>query len=207
MTTTDDRRFAPATLRNRDPILAVLGRVLPARGVVLEVASGSGEHAIYFAESLPALTWQPSDPSAAARASIAAWAAQTGLRNVLPPVALDAAAAWPVDASDAVVCINMVHIAPWEACVGLMRGAARVLSPGAPLVLYGPYRVAGAHTAPSNAAFDEDLRGRDPRWGVRDLEAVVAEAQAHGIAHVETVAMPANNLAVVFRRDGGMRIA
>ncbi len=207
MTTPDDRRFAPATLRNRDPILSVLGRVLPARGVVLEIASGSGEHAIYFAESLPALTWQPSDPSAAARASIAAWAAQAGLRNVLPPVALDAAAVWPVDVSDAVVCINMVHIAPWEACVGLLRGAARVLSPGAPLVLYGPYRVAGAHTAPSNAAFDEDLRGRDPRWGVRDLEAVVAEAQAHGIAHVETVAMPANNLAVVFRRDGGMRMA
>jgi SAM-dependent methyltransferase len=199
----DDRRFAPATQRNRDPILAVLARVLPPAGTVLEVASGSGEHAAYFAERLPALAWQPSDESAAARASVAAWAQRAGLANVLPPVALDAAAApWPVTRADAVVCVNMVHIAPWEACQGLMRCAASVLPPGGPLVLYGPFRVGGSHTAPSNAAFDEDLRRRDPRWGVRDLEAVVAEAAAAGLRHVETVAMPANNLTVVFRREG-----
>ena len=199
----DDRRFAPATQRNRDPILAVLARVLPTAGTVLEVASGSGEHAVYFASRLPGLRWWPSDPSPAARASTSAWASAAGLDNVLAPTALDASAEpWEVGAVDAVVCINMVHIAPWEACVGLMRGAARALPSGAPLVLYGPFRVGGAHTAPSNAAFDEDLRGRDPRWGVRDLEAVVAEAGARGLAHVETVAMPANHLAVVFRRDG-----
>lgn len=204
----DPRRLAPATQRNRDPILAVLRRVLPPAGTVLEVASGSGEHAVYFAARLPALRWQPSDESAAARASVAAWAADAGLGNVLPPVALDAAAEpWGVERADAVVCINMVHIAPWAACAGLMRGAARALPPGAPLVLYGPFRVGGAHTAPSNAAFDEDLRARDPRWGVRDLEAVVAEARTHGLARVETVAMPANNLAVVFRRDGGAVVA
>jgi SAM-dependent methyltransferase len=208
MDPTNPRRHAPATQRNRDPILAVLARALPRAGTVLEVASGSGEHAVYFAARLPALNWRPSDPSEAARASAAAWAADEGLTNVLAPLALDAAsAAWPVDRADAVVCINMVHIAPWEACAGLMRGAARVLPPGAPLVLYGPYRVGGEHTSPSNAAFDADLRGRDPAWGVRDLEAVVAEAAANGLAHVETVAMPANNLAVVFRRDGGTGVA
>lgn len=208
MEPSDPRRFAPATQRNRDPILEVLRRVLPRQGTVLEVASGSGEHAVYFAEALPWLTWQPSDPGEAARASIAAWTADSGLRNVVAPRALDAALPdWPVDRADAVVCINMVHIAPWAACAGLMRGAARVLPPGAPLVLYGPFRVGGEHTAPSNAAFDEDLRRRDPAWGVRDLEAVVAEASASGLSHVETVAMPANNLTVVFRRDGGMTVA
>lgn len=208
MEPSDPRRFAPATQRNRDPILAVLRRVLPRSGTVLEIASGSGEHAVYFAEQLPGLTWQPSDPGEAARASIAAWTERSGVRNVVAPRALDAAAEeWPVDRADAVVCINMVHIAPWEACTGLMRGAARVLPPGAPLVLYGPFRVGGEHTAPSNAAFDADLRGRDARWGVRDLEAVVEEARSRGLSHVETVAMPANNLTVVFRRDGGMGMA
>lgn len=208
MEPTDPRRFAPSAQRNRDPILEVLRRVLPRQGTVLEVASGSGEHAVYFAEALPSLTWLPTDPGEAARASIEAWTAASGLRNVAPPRALDAAATeWPVDRADAVVCINMVHIAPWAACTGLMRGAAGVLPPGAPLVMYGPFRVGGEHTAPSNAAFDEDLRRRDPAWGVRDLEAVVAEAGAHGLAHVETVAMPANNLTVVFRRDGGMTAA
>ena len=207
MDPTDPRRFAPATQRNRDPILAVLRRVLPPRGTVLELASGSGEHAAYFAGQLPHLTWQPSDPGEAARESVAAWAAASGLRNVLPPLALDASAVpWALGPVDAVVCINMVHIAPWAACEGLMRGAAQALPPGAPLVLYGPFRVGGEHTAPSNAAFDADLRGRDPRWGVRDLEAVVAEARANGLAHIETVAMPANNLTVVFRRDGGLAV-
>lgn len=203
MSSTDPRRFAPATQRNREPILAVLRRVLPATGTVLEVASGSGEHAAYFASQLPALAWQPTDPDAASLASAAAWVAHEGLGNVLPPLALDAAAeAWPVERADAVLCCNMVHIAPWSSCEGLMRGAARVLAAGAPLVMYGPFRVGGAHTAPSNAAFDADLRARDGRWGVRDLEAVVEEARVRGLGHVETVAMPANNLTVVFRRLG-----
>ncbi len=201
MTTDDLRRFAPATQRNRDPILAVLRRVLPATGTVLEVASGSGEHAVYFAAQLPALTWQPSDADATARASIAAWAAKEALGNVLPPVALDASAEeWPVTSVDAVLCCNMVHISPWSSCEGLMRGAGRVLTAGGVLVMYGPFKVGGEHTAPSNAAFDADLRRRDARWGVRDLEAVVDEARGRGFDHVETVSMPANNLTVVFRR-------
>jgi len=195
----DLRRHALATLRNRAPILAVLRRVLPPRGLVLEVASGSGEHAAFFAAALPGLVWQPSDPDADARASTAAWCG--GLPNVRPPLALDAAAdAWPLDAADAVVCINMVHIAPWDACAGLVRGAARTLSSGGVLYLYGPYRVGGAHTAPSNAAFDADLRARNPAWGVRELDAVLALAARHGLAHAETVPMPANNLSVVLRR-------
>jgi hypothetical protein len=195
----DARRSAAATQRNREPILAVLRRVLPPAGVVLEIASGTGEHAASFALALPALRWQPSDPDAEARASIAAWCA--GLANVAPPLALDASAdAWPIERADAIVCINMVHIAPWAACEGLLRGAARVLPGGGPLYLYGPYHVGGVPTAPSNAAFDADLRWRNPAWGVRDLEAVVAAAAAGGLRFVERVAMPANNLSVVFRR-------
>jgi hypothetical protein len=193
------RRHAPATHRNREPILAVLRRVLPAHGLVLEIASGSGEHAAFFAAGLPGLTWQPSDADPEARASTAAWCRD--VPNVRPPLALDAShAAWPIAAADAVVCINMVHIAPWSACEGLVRGAARVLPAGAVLYLYGPYRVGGAHTAPSNAAFDADLRARDPSWGVRDVEAVLGVARACGLEHAETVAMPTNNLSVVLRR-------
>lgn len=201
MSASDPRRFAPATQRNREPLLAVLRRVLPASGTVLEVASGSGEHAVYFASQLPGLVWQPSDGDADARASITAWTAHERCVNVLGPIALDASSDWLVDA-DAVLCVNMVHIAPWSACEGLMRGAARSLDAGAPLVMYGPFKVGGEHTAPSNAAFDADLRRRDERWGVRDLEAVVAEAAARGLDHEETVAMPANNLTLVFRRRG-----
>lgn len=201
MTSPDPRRFAPAAARNRDPILDALRRHLPAAGLVLEVASGSGEHAIHFAVALPGLAFQPSDPEEAARASIDAWAASSGLPNIRPALAIDAAAAgWPVAAADAVVCINMIHIAPWAAAEGLVRGAAAILPPGGPLVLYGPYRRGGAHTAPSNAAFDEDLRGRNPAWGVRDLEAVAALAAAQGFGPPEVTEMPANNLAVVFRR-------
>jgi SAM-dependent methyltransferase len=197
----DARRSAPAVQRNREPILQVLRRVLPDRGLVLEVASGTGEHAAFFAAALPHLVWQPSDPASEARASIAERCA--GLPTVRRPLALDAAAdPWPIDAADAIVCINMIHIAPWAACEGLLRGASRTLRPGKVLVLYGPYRVGGAHTAPSNAAFDEGLRAQDPAWGVRDLESVVELAGRHGLAHRETVAMPANNLTVVFERAG-----
>ncbi len=201
MTSTDPRRFAPAAARNRGPILDAIRPDLPASGLVLEVASGSGEHVAHFAAALPGLTFQPSDPEAAARASIDAWAAGAGLANIRPTLAIDAAApAWPVAAADAVLCINMIHIAPWAAAEGLVRGAAAILPPGAPLILYGPYRRGGAHTAPSNAAFDADLRARDQAWGVRDLEAVAALAAARGFGPASVTEMPANNLTVVFRR-------
>ena len=193
--------IAPAVARNRDPILAVLRRVLPERGLVLEIASGSGEHAIYFAAALPHLTWQPSDPDPEARESIAAYRAATALPNVLPALALDAAAShWPVMHIDAIVSINMIHIAPWAAAEVLMAGAERQLPAGRVLFLYGPFRERGQHTAPSNAAFDESLRARNREWGVRDLDEVAALASRHGLALEERVAMPANNLSVVFRR-------
>ncbi|MBR0648287.1 DUF938 domain-containing protein [Roseomonas terrae] len=201
MTNPDLRRFAPAAARNRDPILEVLRRHLPPTGLVLEVASGSGEHVVHFAAALPDLTFQPSDPDADARASIDAWVAESGLANIRSALPADASAtAWPLDAADAVVCINMIHIAPWAAAEGLVRGAAAILPSAAPLILYGPYRRGGAHTAPSNAAFDADLRARNPTWGVRDLEAVAALAASSGFGPPEVTAMPANNLIVVFRR-------
>ena len=201
MTATDPRRFAPAVARNRDPILDALRPHLPPAGLVLEVASGSGEHVIHFAAALPDLMFQPSDPDPAARASIDAWVAASGQANIRPALAIDAAAArWPIASANVVVCINMIHIAPWAAAEGLMRGAAAILPAGAPLVLYGPYRRGGAHTAPSNAAFDTDLRARNPSWGVRDLEAVAALAVAHGFGPPLVTDMPANNLTVVFRR-------
>ena len=199
--TPDPRVFAPAVARNREPILAVLRRVLPASGLVLEIASGSGEHARFFAAALTHLTWQPSDLDRRARASIAAFRDVGAPPNLLPPIALDAsAAAWPVAGAAAVVCINMIHIAPWSASEGLMAGAARVLPSGGVLYLYGPYKEDGRHTAPSNEEFDADLRARDPRWGVRDLGEVIALARRHGLAHRETAVMPANNRSVVFRR-------
>jgi hypothetical protein len=192
---------APAVARNRDPILGILRDMLPAAGTVLEIASGSGEHAVYFAAALPHLVWQPTDPDVQALRSIAAHAAAAGLANLLPPLELDAcASAWPVARADAVVSINMIHIAPWRAAQGLMAGAARTLPPGAPLYLYGPFREQGRHTAPSNAAFDASLRARDPEWGVRDLDEVVALAAGHGLTPAGWTAMPANNLSVVFRR-------
>ncbi len=197
----DARRTAPATARNREPILGVLRRVLPPSGLVLEIASGTGEHAAHFAAALAHLEWQPSDCDPEARASIDAHAAAAGLANLRPAIALDAAAAtWPIARADAILCINMLHIAPWEATLGLMAGTARILPPDGVLYLYGPYRVGGGDTAPSNAAFDRSLRARDPRWGVRDLEAVTALAQEHGLALVERVPMPAHNLSLVLRR-------
>jgi Protein of unknown function (DUF938) len=193
---------SPAALRNREPIAAVLAGELPASGVVLEIASGSGEHAAHFAARFPQLRWQPSDPDAAARASIAAHVA--GLPNVLPPLALDAAAAdWPLARADAMVAINMVHISPWASTEGLLAGAARLLPAGGLLYLYGPYRRDGVPTAASNEAFDADLKARDPEWGLRTVETVAALAAAHGIVLERTVEMPANNLSLVFRRRRG----
>ena len=197
----DARRSAPHVARNAGPIAEVLHRILPARGLVLEIASGSGEHALHFAREFPKLLFQPSDPEPAALRSIEAWRTEAGLFNLLPPVALDARAAdWPIAAADAILCINMVHISPWSATQGLMRGAGRLLAQSAPLYLYGAYRQAGVETAPSNEAFDESLRARDSDWGVRDLEEVVAEAEKNGLRLDEAVPMPANNLSVVFRR-------
>jgi SAM-dependent methyltransferase len=201
MTDTDARRIAPATARNRAPILAVLETILPPAGCVLEVASGSGEHIVHFAAALPGLIWQPSDPDPAARASIAAWAEASGLANIRPPLPLDATAPhWPIAQADAILAINMVHISPWAATIGLFAQAARLLGPGAPLYLYGPYLRAGHSTAPSNLAFDADLRARNPAWGLRDLNTVSETARASGFAREAIVEMPANNLSLIFRR-------
>jgi hypothetical protein len=197
----DQRLYSPAARRNRDPILAVLREVLPPSGTVLEVGSGSGEHVVHFAPHFPKLTWQPSDPDPQARISIAAWIQAAHVRNVVPPLDLDARTGqWPITHADALICINMIHIAPWSACVGLMSGAGRITDLDGVLYLYGPFRVGGRHTAPSNDAFDQGLRQQNPEWGVRDLEAVVAEAERHGFAFVKTHTMPANNLSVVFRK-------
>lgn len=195
------KRQAPAAARNRQPILDVLTPRLPAQGLVLEIASGSGEHIVHFAEALPDLVFQPSDPSPDARASIDDWVRTLALGNVRPALALDAAGdVWPLERADAVLCCNMIHIAPWEAALGLVAGAGRILPKGGTLYLYGPYRRDGRHTAPSNEAFDLDLRRRNPAWGVRDLEAVTALAQAQGFGLPEIIDMPANNLSLVFKR-------
>lgn len=196
----DGALTAPAVARNREPILAVLRRVLPTQGTVLEIASGSGEHAVHFAAGLPYLTWQPADVDPDALRSITAYRAAARLPNLLPPLALDAAAPdWPVTRADAVVSINMIHIAPWSAAQGLMAGAERILAAGDVLYLYGPFKEDGQHTAPSNTAFDLSLRERNPQWGVRDVGDVCELAQQHGLALVERVAMPANNLSLVFQ--------
>ncbi|WCT76205.1 DUF938 domain-containing protein [Novosphingobium humi] len=200
MTSPDLRLVAPAAARNRDPILDVLRDALPAAGVVLELASGSGEHIVHFARALPALQWQPSDPSPDACASITAWTATEGLDNIAPPLALDAAGEWPAVRADAILCINMIHISPWAATEGLMRGAGAILPPGGLLYLYGPYRRAGVPLEPSNAAFDADLRARNPAWGLRDLDNVSACAAEHGLRVEAVLPMPANNLSVLLRR-------
>lgn len=198
-----DKQHAPAAERNREPILEVLSDCLPASGLVLEIAGGTGEHAVWFAERLPGLTWQPSDPDPSALASIAAWVAEAGLENLRPPIRIDVREGdWGIAAADAIVCINMIHISPWAATEGLLDGAARLLPAGAPLYLYGPYRRGGAHTAESNEAFDQSLRARNPEWGVRDLEAVTEAAAVRGLSFERAVPMPANNLSVILRRDG-----
>ncbi|HEY9669780.1 MAG TPA: DUF938 domain-containing protein [Coleofasciculaceae cyanobacterium] len=212
----DARQYAPATQRNREPILEVLLQVLPPTGTVLEISSGTGEHAIFFAPRLYPRKWIPSDPNPVARASIAAWREQCPADNLYFPIALDARdPIWGVEQDElpeslqdidfkrdpivAIININMIHIAPWSACLGLMAGARRILSQGGILYLYGPFIQGGKHTAPSNAAFDESLRIQNPEWGVRDLDEVVAVAQAHDLSLVGTYTMPANNLSVIFQ--------
>ena len=198
----DARQQSPSVARNREPILAVLQRVLPTGARVLELASGTGEHAVFFGGALPGVTWQTSDPDAAARESIAAWIRAEGVANVLPPRAIDVAVAdWDVEGPfDALVAINMIHISPWEATLGLMSGAGRLLRPGGVLITYGAYKRGGQHTTASNEEFDHWLRERDPRFGVRDLEAVEAVANTQGLMLREIIEMPANNLALVFAR-------
>jgi len=197
-----DALVAPAVARNREPILAVLRRVLPTEGTVLEIASGSGEHAVYFAAGLPSLTWRPSHADPIALKSISAHRQAAGLANLLSPVELDVQAiSWPVDRADAIACINMLHIAPWSAAERLMAGAGRVLPAAGVLYLYGPFQKNGRHTAPSNAAFDASLKARNPEWGVRDVADVAQLAASKGLDLVDQIQMPANNLSLIFRRE------
>lgn len=202
----DAKQTPPAGIRNAPPLLAVLARVLAperlAHGLVLEIASGSGYHANAFASAMAHLDWQPSDPDEGARASIAAYVADSGLANLRPPLALDVRdARWPVETAEAIVCINMIHISPWSATVGLFAGAGRTLGRGHALVTYGPYAIDGDFQAESNVAFDQSLRSRNPQWGVRDLKDIVPLAQEHGFALSERVSMPANNHTLIFTRN------
>ena len=195
------KRHAPAAGRNREPIAAVLTEELPSSGLVVEVASGTGEHAVHFARTFPRLQWQPSDPDPAALESVAAWREAVRLPNLLPPIRLDASdPAWPVASADAVLCINMIHISPVAATVGLVTGAARLLAPGSPLVVYGPFFEQGVETAPSNLAFDASLQARDPEWGLRSVEWLDRVANEQGFRRSRRVAMPANNVTLVYRR-------
>ena len=195
------RRSAPAALRNREPIAQVLTEWLPPSGVVVEIASGTGEHSVYFAELFPTLEWQPSDIHPDALRSIAAWREESGLANLRPPVTIDASSpSWPIDRADALLSINMAHISPWESALGLLDGAARLLTTRAPLILYGPWLKSDLATAQSNLDFDADLKRRDPQWGLRRVEDFAAAAKERGLELVETRTMPANNLMLLLRR-------
>jgi len=195
------RRSAPAVQRNRQPIVDVLRDWLPQRGLVLEIASGTGEHATYFAEQFPQLEWQPSDVHPDALKSIAAWRDESGLPNIREPLIIDASSPnWPIDRADALLSINMVHISPWPAAIGLLEGAARLLEHCAPLILYGPWLKDDIPTAPSNLAFDEELKWRDPQWGIRRVEDFAAAADKRGLTLEQIRTMPANNLMLLLRR-------
>ena len=201
-----ERRSAPAAQRNREPIAEVLADWLPKRGLVLEIASGTGEHAVHFAERFPNLQWQPSDLHPDALRSIAAWREESRLPNLREPIALDAAKPdWPLDQADAMLSINMVHISPWASALGLIDGAARLLAEGAPLILYGPWLKDDIPTVDSNLAFDADLKRRDPQWGLRRVEDFAAAAARHALALEEFRQMPANNLILLFRKQAAPR--
>ena len=198
----DSRRSAPAALRNREPIAEVLGEWLPKEGLVLEIASGTGEHAVYFAERFPRLYWQPSDVDPGALQSIRGWRIHSKRENLIEPIVVDSASSdWPIDRADAVLSINMVHISPWSSALGLLDGAARLLESSAPLILYGPWLSGEIETAPSNLQFDSDLKRRNADWGLRRFEDFAAEARNRGLRPVETRSMPANNLMLLFRKD------
>ena len=202
--TADGKWSIPAAERNKGPILGVLARVLPRRGLVLEIASGTGQHVVHFARALPELTWQPSDPDPELRASIALRGREEQLANVKSPIDLDVTQLpWPLQTADAVLAINMIHVAPWSATLALFEGAKVLLPAEHVLFLYGPYRRDGQHTSPSNAQFDLDLRNVNPEWGLRDLEAVSDVAARAGFALAETVEMPANNFSLIFKRREG----
>lgn len=195
------RRSAPSALRNRDPIAEVLRDWLPASGLVLEIASGTGEHAVHFAQNFPALEWLPSDREEENLGSIRAWRNEAGLANLRDPITVDASEPdWPLAAADAMLCINMAHISPWRATLGLLDGAARILRAGAPLILYGPWTADDVPTARSNLDFDAQLRARDRSWGIRAIEDLVREAEIRGLALIERRAMPANNVMVLLGR-------
>jgi hypothetical protein len=197
----DVRRHAPATLRNRDVITEVLRDILPQDGTVLEIASGSGKHVVHFAAAFPHLQWQPSDCEPAALRSIAAWAGEAGRANILPPLPIDVEQPdWPVAKADAIVCINMLHISPWSATEALLRHAAALIAPSAPLYIYGPFLRHDVMTAESNLAFDASLKARNPGWGLRDVADIDAVAARHGLARTALVEMPANNVSLVYRR-------
>jgi Protein of unknown function (DUF938) len=197
----DGKWFLPPSERNKGPILNVLSRLLPSRGVVLEIASGTGQHVVHFAKALPGLTWQPSDPDAELRESIALRVRDEQLPNVNPPIDLDVSRLpWPLQTTDAVVCINMIHVAPWSATLALLEGTKALLPTQHVLFLYGPYRRFGQHTSRSNEQFDSDLRAQDPEWGLRDLEAVSEAAASTGFVLAEIVEMPANNFSLIFKR-------
>lgn len=201
MSSQNSRYSSPSALRNRAPIFEQLSAVLPASGTVLEIASGSGEHILYFARHSPTLSWQPSDPSPKARASVQEWIDAESITNVLPPLDIDASSDnWPIKRADAMIAINMVHISPWSATLGLLKGAGKLLPIGRMLVLYGPFRQEGQPFVASNAAFDADLRARNTDWGIRQLEDVAEAAEQSGLTLVSVTDMPANNLTVVFRR-------
>lgn len=198
------KKHAPATLRNRDAIADVLATILPAEGLALEIASGSGEHIVHFAARFEQLDWQPSDPDAEALRSIDAYRDEAGFANLRASVALDVmASVWPLASADAILCINMIHIAPWPATAALMSGAGRLLAPGAPLFLYGPFRENGVELAPGNVAFDASLKARNPDWGLREVSAVASLAASHGLIFEQRHAMPANNLSLIFRKSAG----
>jgi Protein of unknown function (DUF938) len=196
----DQRRYAPATERNREPILQVLKTIVPATGTVLEIASGSGQHSTFFAPHFPLVQWQPSDPDPECLASIASWQAAQPTPNLLPPLTLDAQYpdTWPITACDVMVCINMIHIAPWSATQGLLAGAQRILGPGGLLYLYGPFIQPEQPMAPSNQDFDAALRDQNPAWGIRDLTTVTDLARAHNLHRTTILTMPANNLSIIF---------
>lgn len=201
----DAKRYAPATQRNREAILKILQQHLPTKGNVLEIASGTGEHAVFFAANLPNLHWYPSDRAPELRASITTWREEYPNPNLHEPLSIDATTKpWQAETEqitiEAIVNINMIHISPWSACLGLMAGAGRILPPGGVLYLYGPYQQAGKHTAPSNYAFDQSLQDRNPEWGVRNLEDVIAAAAANKLTFQKAIAMPANNLSVIFTK-------
>ena len=197
----DPRRHAPATARNSEPLALVLAEELPTNGRVLEITSGSGEHALFMANRFPDLEWQPSDQDTAALASIEAWRAGDGPRNLMSPIEIDASAEdWPQVSADAILCVNMIHIAPWSAARGLFAAAGRLLAEGAPLILYGPYLEEGVVTTQSNVEFDRSLKDRNPAWGLRNLSAVDDLAKDHGFTRTARHPMPANNLTVVYRK-------